>query len=146
MAIRKSWRLPPHFHQTLYLLTQAFKLLHIWSKEWVMKETRNFLFTGAFLFIILKFFYDFLLFFMISSESGWGFAGKWGIRGLVGTINLEQGGHFIWPSGQVSKNVIHNLTNKKVERLKCREIRAFPLISKSLYQKPLKHIHRRHSI
>ena len=29
LAIRKSWRLPPHFHQTLYLLTQAFKLLHI---------------------------------------------------------------------------------------------------------------------
>ena len=54
-----------------------------------MKETRNFLFTGAF--IKLKFFYDFLLFFMISSESGWGFAGKWGIRGLVVTINLEQG-------------------------------------------------------
>ena len=62
-----------------------------------MKETRNFLFTGAF--IKLKFFYDFLLFFMISSESGWGFAGKWGIRGLVGTINLRGDISF----GQVGK-------------------------------------------
>ena len=145
MAIRKSWRLPPHFHQTLYLLTQAVKLLHIWSKELVMKETRIFLFPVAFFFIISKFFYEFLLFFMISSESGWGFAGKWGIRGLVVTINLEQGGHFIWPSGQVSKNVIHNL-NKKVDILKCREIRAFPLISKSLYKKLLKQIQRWHFI
>ena len=84
-------------------------------------------------------------FFMISSESGWGFAGKWGIRGLVVTINLEQGGHFIWPSGQVSKNVILNL-NKKVDILKRREIRAFPLIIKSLYKKLLKQIQRWHFI
>ena len=113
-AHHKVWRLGKvgGFHHTF---TKLFTSSHKHSNFCIFnRENELWKKPASLSFLLYKnYFYEFLLFFMISSESGWGFAGKWGIRGLVVTINLEQGGHFIWPSGQVSKNVIHNLNKQK---------------------------------
>ena len=40
---------------------------------------------------------------ILAAFSSWGFAGKWGIRGLVVTINLEEEGDISF--GQVGKQL-----------------------------------------